>query len=171
MGKAGQLEVVETVALTMPFKPDAAVWRALFSTSAYHGKTDFAWKMRDKLLEINPNHDSAYVLLANAFESAGRWDEVKEEWKTMKAKKVRKEGGRSWIEVRGEVHVFLAEDRTHERRDEIYEKLAKLMEEIERLGYVPVWNEMLHEVDEKQKRKVLLYHSEKLALAFGLLSR
>nr|GMD65619.1 putative pentatricopeptide repeat-containing protein At5g52630 [Ipomoea batatas] len=170
MGKAGEMESAETLALTMPFKPDAAVWRALLSTSAYHGKTDFAWKMRDKLLEINPNDDSAYVLLANAFASAGRWDEVKEEWKTMKDKRVRKEGGRSWIEARGEVHVFLAEDRTHERRDEIYGKLAELMEAIERLGYVPVWNEMLHEVDEKQKREALWYHSEKLALAFGLLS-
>ncbi|VFQ63301.1 unnamed protein product [Cuscuta campestris] len=170
MGKAGELGPAETLASTMPFKPDAAVWRALLSTSAHHGETDMAWKMRDRLLEINPNDDSAYVILANAFAGAGKWDHVRHVWKTMKEKGVGKEGGRSWVEVRGEVHVFSAEDRAHERREEIYHKLGELKGEIERLGYVPVWNEMMHDVDESHKAEVLWQHSEKLALAFGLLS-
>ncbi|XP_009608381.1 putative pentatricopeptide repeat-containing protein At5g52630 [Nicotiana tomentosiformis] len=170
LGKAGRLEEAERIALTMPFKPDAALWRVLLSKCAYHVNMDIAWRMSDRLLQINPMDDSAYVILANAYASAGRWDEVREVWKRMKDKKVRKEGGKSWIETQGEVHVFLAGDKRHERTDEIYAKLAYLMEEIEKLGYVPVWAEMLHEVEEKEKKKALWYHSEKLALAFGLLN-
>ncbi|XP_010318552.1 putative pentatricopeptide repeat-containing protein At5g52630 [Solanum lycopersicum] len=170
LGKAGRLEEAERIALTMPFKPDAALWRVLLSKCAYHVNMDIAWRMSDRLLEINPMDDSAYVILANAYASAGRWDEVREVWKRMKDKKVRKEGGKSWIEALGEVHMFLAGDRRHERTDEIYAKLTELMEEIEKLGYVPVWTEMLHEVEEKEKKKSLWHHSEKLALAFGLLN-
>ncbi|CAK9172904.1 unnamed protein product, partial [Ilex paraguariensis] len=146
--RVGRLVDAEKIALAMPFEPDAAVWRVLLSTCAYH----------------------AYVIVANVFAAVGRMDEVKEVRKLMKDRKVRKEGGRSWIEVHGQVHIFLAGDRTHGRTDEIYTKLAELMEEIEKLGYVPVWDEILHEVKEPEKREALWYHSEKLALTYGVLS-
>lgn len=45
----------------------------------------------------------------------------------MKDGRVRKEGGRSWIEAQGQVHVFLAGDRRHEMTEEIYAKLAELL--------------------------------------------
>lgn len=172
LGRAGRLQEAERVAMTMPFVPDAAVWRALLSSSAYHGAADMAWAMAKRLLEINPHDDSAYVIAANVFSVAGRWDEVAEVRKMMKDRRVKKEGGRSWIEVRGKVHVFLARDRRHESTKEIYEKLAELMKEIDKLGYVPVWKEMmLHEdVGEEEKKEALWYHSEKLAVAFGVAS-
>ena len=37
-------------------------------------------------------------------------------------------------------------------------------------GYVPDTEFVLHDVEEEQKQNQLLYHSEKLALAFGILS-
>ncbi|KAK9288245.1 hypothetical protein L1049_016695 [Liquidambar formosana] len=170
MGRAGRLKDAERIAMTMPFEPDAAVWRSLLSTSAFHGAADMAWTMGKRLLELNPHDDSAYVIVANVFAATGRWDEVAEVRKMMKDRRVRKESGRSWIEARGKVHVFLAGDRRHERTEEIYTKLAELMEKIEKLGYVPVWDEMLHEVGEGDKREVLWHHSEKLAVAFGVVS-
>lgn len=170
MGRAGRLDDAERVAMSMPFVPDAAVWRALLSFSALHGEADMALKMGRGLLELDPHDDSAYVITANVLSSAGRWDEVAEIRKTMKDRRVKKEGGRSWIEVKGKVHVFLAGDRKHERVEEIYAKLEELMEECEKLGYVPVWAEMLHDVGAGEKKEALWYHSEKLALAFGLVS-
>ncbi|KAK6122798.1 hypothetical protein DH2020_043460 [Rehmannia glutinosa] len=170
MGKVGKLDEAEKVALTMPYEPDAAVWRVLLSSCANNKNPDVAWRMTEKLLEIDPNDDSAYVILANVFASASMWDEVKKVWKMMRDKRVRKEVGRSWIEVRGDLHVFFAGDRRHARKDEIFAKLTELMAEIEKLGYVPNSDEMLHELEEKEKRELLWYHSEKLAVAFGLLS-
>lgn len=169
-GGVGQLEEAERIALTLPFEPDAAVWRVLLSTATSHGKAEIAWRMRQKLLEIDPNDASAYVISANASASAGEWDGVKETWKMMKERQVKKEGGRSWIEFKGEVHVFLAKDTRHQRKDEIYAKLAEIKEEVENLGYVPVLDEMMHDVDKNAKMETLWSHSEKLALAFGVLS-
>ncbi|KAI3459551.1 hypothetical protein Pfo_016214 [Paulownia fortunei] len=170
MGRVGRLEEAEKVALAMPYEPDAAVWRVLLSSCANTGNPVVAWRMTEKLWEIDPNDDSAYVILANVFASAARWDEVKKVWKMMRDKRVRKEVGRSWIEVRGDVHVFFAGDRRHARKDEIYAKLTELMADIEKLGYMPNWDEMLHEVEEKEKTEMLWYHSEKLAVAFALLN-
>ncbi|GFQ02595.1 pentatricopeptide repeat-containing protein at3g24000 mitochondrial [Phtheirospermum japonicum] len=170
LGRVGKLDEAEKVALTMPYEPDSAVWRVLLSSSANNKNPDIAWRVAEKLLEIDPNDDSAYVILANVFASVARWDEVKRVWKMMRDKGVRKEIGRSWVEVHGNMHVFVAGDKRHARRDEIYAKLNELMGEIEKLGYVPNWDEALHELDEKEKGELLWCHSEKLALAFGLLS-
>ncbi|KAI4357427.1 hypothetical protein L6164_001375 [Bauhinia variegata] len=170
MGRAGQLDNAERIALTMPFKPDEAVWRSLLSSCAYHGAADKAWSMGRRLLELKPQDDSAYVIVANVLSAAGRWDDVAEVRKMMKNQRVKKKGGRSWVEVQGKVHVFVAGEWKHERSVEIYKKLAELMEEIEILGYVPVWGEMLHNVAEENKKEALWYHSEKLAVAFGVLS-
>ncbi|XP_022722337.1 putative pentatricopeptide repeat-containing protein At5g52630 [Durio zibethinus] len=170
LGRAGRLEDAERIAMTMPVKPDAAVWRSLLSSCAHHGAADMALRMARRLLELDPNDDSAYAIAANVLSVAGRWIEVAEMRKLMKYRRVKKEAGKSWIEIKGNVHVFWAGDRKHERTEEIYAKLAELMKEIEKLGYKPVWDEMLHEVGEREKREALWYHSEKLALAYGIVS-
>lgn len=170
MGRAGKLKEAERLAMSMPFMPDAAVWRALLSSSASHGAGDMALTMAKRLLELNQHDDSAYVIVANALSATARWEEVAVVRKMMKERQVKKKSGRSWIEVRGEVHVFLAGDRNHERIEEIYATLKELIWEIEKLGYVPIWDEMLHEVEEKEKKEALWYHSEKLALAYGVLT-
>ncbi|TYH27219.1 hypothetical protein ES288_A02G052000v1 [Gossypium darwinii] len=170
LGKAGRLEDAERIATTMPFNPDAAVWRSLMSSCAHHGAADMALRMARRSLELDPNDDSAYTIAANVLSFAGRWSEVADMRKLMKDRRVKKEVGKSWIEVKGEVHMFMAGDRKHERTEEIYEKLAELMESIEKLGYKPVWDEMLHEVGKGEKKEALWYHSEKLALAYGIVS-
>jgi hypothetical protein len=68
------------------------------------------------------------------------------------------------------VHTFVVEDRLHPQTDEIYEMLEQLGEQMKNAGYVPDTNFVLHDVEEEQKEQVLSYHSEKLALAFGLIS-
>ncbi|XP_027342571.1 pentatricopeptide repeat-containing protein At4g33170-like [Abrus precatorius] len=169
MARAGQFERAENVALTMPFEPDAAVWRALLAACAYHGEADKAWSMARRVLELEPHDDSAYVIVANVLSSAGRWDDVAKLRRRMKDRKVKKKCGRSWVEVQGKVHVFVAGDWKHERSVEIYQKLAELMGDIEKLGYVPVWDELLHNVGAENRKEALWYHSEKLAVAFGVL--
>ncbi|KAL7584474.1 hypothetical protein Lser_V15G43043 [Lactuca serriola] len=171
MGRSGRLPEAKKIALTMPnHKPDAAMWRALLSTSAHHGDIEMVKEMSQRLQELDPQDDSAYVIAANAFSSVGKLEEVKTVRKLMRERRVKKEGGLSWIEVCGQVHVFLAGDRRHEKTNEIYRKLWELMEKIVKLGYVPVWDDMLHEVGKEEKIEALWNHSEKLALAFGLVA-
>ncbi|PHU19031.1 hypothetical protein BC332_10182 [Capsicum chinense] len=98
--------------------------------------------------EINSTNDLAYVILANAYASASRRDEM---WKRMKGKKVR-----STVEI----VALQCSDKRHGRTDEINAKLEELTKEIEKFDYVYVWAEMLH----KEEENAIWYQSEKLAI-------
>ncbi|KAA8536544.1 hypothetical protein F0562_029022 [Nyssa sinensis] len=54
--------------------------------------------------------------------------------------------------------------------DQIYMLLEGLPEKIKAAGYVPDTSFVLHDVSEEEKENNLATHSEKLAIAFGLLS-
>ncbi|KAF3785955.1 Pentatricopeptide repeat-containing protein DWY1 [Nymphaea thermarum] len=61
-------------------------------------------------------------------------------------------------------------DRSHPRTAEIYAMLMKLREQMRAAGYVPDTKFVLFDLKEEEKESQLWYHSEKLALAFGLIS-
>ncbi|KAJ6843154.1 pentatricopeptide repeat-containing protein, mitochondrial [Iris pallida] len=157
MARVGKLAEAEKLALEMPFEADAAVWRTLLTGCVVYRDVELGRRVGQRLLERNPQDDSTYVMLANIYSAAGRKNEMAGVWTLMRDRGVRKERGRSWIEVRGEVHVFIAGDRNHERIVEIYEKVRELREEVAKLGY-------------EEEDEAIWSHGERLALAFGLIS-
>ncbi|XP_020256422.1 pentatricopeptide repeat-containing protein At2g22070-like [Asparagus officinalis] len=56
------------------------------------------------------------------------------------------------------------------KRREAYEKVRELHKELREAGYVPDTRFVLHDIDEEAKEKALMYHSERLAIAYGLIS-
>jgi hypothetical protein len=88
----------------------------------------------------------------------------------MKDRGVTKIPGCSWIEVNKQMHVFLVGDRSHPQAYEIYTKLESLCWEMKLAGYIPDKSYVLNDVKEEEKEQILNHHSEKLAIAFGLLN-
>jgi hypothetical protein len=74
------------------------------------------------------------------------------------------------VEVRGEVHRFVSQDMSHPRRRDIYEMLHQMEWQLRFDGYEPDTSEVALAVGEEEKRRVAAAHSQKLAMAFGLLS-
>ncbi|KAH9313683.1 hypothetical protein KI387_022310, partial [Taxus chinensis] len=170
LGRAGYLHEAEHIINTMPCKPNDCVWRSLLGSCRIHGNEKLGIYAAECLLELQPQDDAAYVLLSNIYAAAGRWDDVTRVRRLMKEMGVEKEPGFSWITVRNKVHAFVARDRSHPQRERIYAKLEELSEQIKEAGYVPDTKCVLHDVDEEQKEHYLRYHSERLAMAFGLIS-
>lgn len=56
------------------------------------------------------------------------------------------------------------------KRREAYEKVRELHQQMRAAGYVPDTRYVLHDIDEEAKERSLMYHSERLAIAFGLIS-
>ncbi|XP_078430541.1 pentatricopeptide repeat (PPR) superfamily protein [Wolffia australiana] len=56
------------------------------------------------------------------------------------------------------------------RRRLAYEKVRELHVEMRAAGYVPDTRCVLHDIDDEAKERALMYHSERLAIAFGLIS-
>jgi hypothetical protein len=64
----------------------------------------------------------------------------------------------------------LAGDVSHPQSKELHEYLETLSQRMKKEGYVPDTSCVLHNVDEEEKETMLCGHSERLAIAFGLLN-
>ncbi|KAL6009373.1 hypothetical protein ACLOJK_022602 [Asimina triloba] len=60
-------------------------------------------------------------------------------------------------------------DKSHPMRDEILKLLRELSMEMKKRGYVPDASFVLHDLEQQEKEEQLFLHSERLAVALGLL--
>ncbi|KAK1267308.1 Pentatricopeptide repeat-containing protein [Acorus gramineus] len=169
LGRVGDLNHMEQFLTEMNVVPDALIWQTVLGACRVHGNIKLAERAADKLLELDPHMDSAYILLSNIYALKGRWHDVARVRRSMTHQGVKKEPGCSWIEVDGDVHVFVSKDGSHPRAHDIYHKLEELREKLDLAGYVPNAGHALLDVSDDEKRESLLYHSERLALAYGLI--
>ncbi|PWA85668.1 tetratricopeptide repeat (TPR)-like superfamily protein [Artemisia annua] len=169
LGRSGKIHEAEELLNNMLVEPDATVWKALLSACRLHGKLELAEKAANTLFELEPQDAVPYIMLSNMYSSIGKWEDVARIRSLMKSRGVSKEPGYSWMEINSKVHSFMSEDRTHEKSNLIYSKIDEVMTLIRKAGYVADMNFALHNIDEEGKELGLAYHSEKLAVAFGLL--
>ena len=64
---------------------------------------------------------------------------------------------------------FVVGDRSHPEAKEIYAELDILTGKLKAEGYIPDTRLVLHNIDEEDKELALCSHSEKLAIAYGLM--
>ncbi|KAI5406418.1 pentatricopeptide repeat-containing protein At4g14050, mitochondrial [Lathyrus oleraceus] len=167
--RSGYLDEAENLIRTMPFKPDEPTWAALLSACKQHGNINMAVRIADSLLDLKPEDPSSYILLSNVYAGAGMWENVSKVRKLMVVKEVRKEPGYSSIDLGKESQVFYAGEASQPMKDEILGLMRKLDEEMRKRGYVPDTSSVLHDMDQQEKERQLFWHSERLALAYGLL--
>ncbi|XP_075477870.1 pentatricopeptide repeat-containing protein At2g03880, mitochondrial [Primulina tabacum] len=169
LGRSGKMHEAEKLLNKMDIKPDTAVWKALLAACRMHKNINLAKRAATALLELNPRDSVPYVVLSNIYSSTEKWKEAAAVRKKMKSKGLGKEPGCSWIEMNSKAHIFMCEDRSHPKANEIYLKLDEVLMLIKEAGYVPDTNFALHDINEEAKECGLAFHSEKLAVAFGIL--
>lgn len=172
LGRAGQVEKAYELINTMPAKLDrAGAWSSLLGSCRIHQNVEIGEIAARNIFTLQPNVASHYVLISNIYSSAGLWEKAMDVRKKMKEMGVRKEPGCSWIEFGDEVHKFIAGgDSSHPETERLYGFLESLSEKMRKAGYVPDTSCVLHNIDESEKETLLCGHSEKLAIAFGILN-
>ncbi|XP_031266496.1 pentatricopeptide repeat-containing protein At3g62890-like [Pistacia vera] len=170
LGRAGMLKEAEKLIESMPMSPDVASWGALLAACKKHGNHEMGERVGRKLVELQPDHDGFHVLLSNIHALKGNWDHVLEVRGTMTQRGVVKVPGCSMIEANGIVHEFLAGDKTHPQINEIEDMLDEMSKRLKIEGYAPNTHEVSLDIDEEEKESTLFRHSEKLAIAFGLIT-
>ncbi|PIN19204.1 hypothetical protein CDL12_08120 [Handroanthus impetiginosus] len=170
LGRSGRLVEAEAFIKEMPVPPNDFIWRTLLAACKIHGHLELGKKAAQHLLETNPSDDSAYVLYSNVCATSGRWQDVLGLRDKMEVENVKKKPAFSWLNVRNKISTFGAGDQSHEEIEKINMKLMELKKEIKEAGYVPDTSYALHDTDEEQKEDNLWRHSERLALAYGLIS-
>lgn len=170
LSRAGQtFEAYDWMINKMPFYASASTWGSLLASCRTHGNLELAEIAAKHLFEIEPHNAGNYLLLSNMYAANGKWDEVANARKLLKESDVKKERGKSWIEIKDKVHSFMVGERNHPKILEIYSKLNELMEQLKKFGYKAETEHDLHRVGESRKQELLRHHSEKLAFTMGLL--
>lgn len=130
--KSGRLWEAYKFICDMEVEPNAVIWTTLLSACRAHADVELAKLAAGKLVVLEPNSSSIYVLLSNIYADAGLWGDVREIRDLMRSKNLQKLSAYSWIELDGEVHRFLVQDTYHPRSAEIYNVVDGLGLQLER---------------------------------------
>ncbi|KAG5537316.1 hypothetical protein RHGRI_024685 [Rhododendron griersonianum] len=166
LGRAGRIDEAYAIVQEMPMEPDVVIWRAFLSACRTQ-KNSHMGEVAINKIETLKSGD--YVLLSNIYCSANKWDSAERVRDTMKKNGVRKNSGKSWIEMAGVIHRFKAGDQSHLEREAINKVLEGLIRRTKMEGFIPTKELVLMDVSDEEKEENLNYHSEKLALAYGIL--
>lgn len=123
----------------------------------------------EKLFNLEPHNAANYVLLMNLYSVLNRWKDVDRIRELMEVNCVKVGHVWSWIQLNQTVQIFSAVGKPHPDEGEINLELYQLISEMKNLGYVPATECVYQKVNTKEKEKILLCHTEKLAITFGLI--
>ncbi|GMH01100.1 hypothetical protein Nepgr_002939 [Nepenthes gracilis] len=166
LGRSGHLQDAYSTIKTMPMAPDVVIWRSLLSACRIHKNSELG---EIAIRNISCLNGSDYVLLSNTYCSLGKWNSAAKVRDLMRIEGIHQCYGRSWVELVGAIFQFKAGDKSHPETEAIYKVLEGLAKRTKLEGFVPTTELVLMDVSEEEKEDNLNHHSEKLALAFGIL--
>lgn len=165
-GRSGRLREASELIETMPVDPDSTVWSALFTAARIHGNVKIASFAAENLFKLDPEDTTLQRLTSSLQELSGaKSGDSSNMRKPNRDNNSRTAGGSHgccWIEVRNKVHTFSNGEQPTDNNMEA--KLAEIngMEEKTRRSTG------IH--DDDYVEEVGGVHSEKLAMAFGLIN-
>lgn len=169
LGRAGFLEEAHQFIKDIPIEPDAAVWGALLNGCRIHHKVELGELAAKHIFELDTDSVGYYMLLCNLYADDGRWIQVARVRKAMRERGLAVDPGCSWVEAKGVVHAFLSADESHPQIKEIYAVINGLYDRMKAAGFSLPEDGLSDEV-EASKADIFCGHSERLAIAFGLIN-
>ncbi|KAK9215883.1 hypothetical protein WN944_007889 [Citrus x changshan-huyou] len=149
----------------MDFEPNEVIWSVFIAGCRRHGNMELGFYAAEQLLKLKPKDRESYAMLLDIFVSAGRWEDVAVVNNLMREEKLSETDDWSWIRIKDKVYSFKPNDGLHPQSAEIFKVLDELVEKAKGFGYKQ--QESFELTDEESAS---VYHSEKLAIAFGLLN-
>ncbi|KAK0584606.1 hypothetical protein LWI29_016070 [Acer saccharum] len=122
----------------MPIEPSAKVWGALLNGASVSGDVELGKFICDRLFEIEPGNTGNYIIMANLYSQAGRWEEADMVRRKMDQIGLKKVAGSSWIESSGGLHTCIALLQRTPRVNKLrrYKVLGRLLGMMREEGYV-----------------------------------
>lgn len=169
LGRAGLVEEAYQFIKNMPIPPNPVIWRTLLAACRAHKNVKVGEESLKNLVTLEPMHSGDYILLSDIYASVGRCEDALRVMNQMREQGIKKTPGCSLIELDGEIYEFLAEDNMCPHFKEVYDATENMMKRIKSAGYVPNTADARLDAEEDDKEASVAHHSEKLAIAFGLI--
>ncbi|KAL2480623.1 Pentatricopeptide repeat-containing protein [Abeliophyllum distichum] len=154
---------------SMPIDPNPAIWRTLLVSCKKNKMLAKGEIVAERLLKLEPLNAENYILLSSLYASRSDWVKMSHVRKQMKDRGIKAIPGCSSIEINGFVHEFVMGDWSHPEAKEIKEILRDIEVRVHGTGHEPWIAAVLRYVGDEEKRDALYEHSERLAIACGLL--
>ncbi|TVU36514.1 hypothetical protein EJB05_18450, partial [Eragrostis curvula] len=170
LGRAGHLDEAVELIQSMHIEPSPQVWGSLLGACRIHGHVEYAEMACSHLFDLEPRNAGNYVLLADIYARAKlpiQADVLKELIEDHALEKV---PGCSWMEVKKKLYSFVSVDSNNPQAEELQALIGEFVAQMKNEGYVPDTGSVLYDIEEVEKERILLGHSEKLAVAFGLIN-
>lgn len=154
-------------------RPYHAMWSSLLFGCHKYENMEFGKRVYESMQHRFKSDDqrmaSATVLMSNIYVGAGQIEKANAIRREMKHRRIKKEPAISEIDVHGELHRFYAGDK--QRSNEVNEGLYALRDRLKReCGYEADLKCITRELGKGEVGEdVLLMHSEKIALIYGLM--
>lgn len=158
LGSAGYLDEALEFIEQMPVEPSVDVWETLMNLCRANGNVELGNRCAEIIEQLDSTRLNEQTKIGLLPVKAS--DLVKE--------KERKKA--NLLEVRSRVHEYRAGDRSHPEHEKIYAQIKGLAPQMKEAGYLPETRFVLHDIDQESKEEALLYHSERLAVAYGLMT-
>lgn len=143
LGQSGYLEEAEEFIKNLPFEPTVTVLETLKSFARLHGDIDLEDHVEELIVSLDPSK-----VVANKIPTPPP----------------KKYTAISMLDGRNRIIEY--KNPTLYKDDEKLKALSSMKD----AGYVPDTRYVLHDIDQEAKEQALLYHSERLAIAYGLIS-
>ncbi|CAN1298942.1 Putative pentatricopeptide repeat-containing protein At1g68930 [Linum perenne] len=159
-GKCGSVEECDKLFYEMKFR-DEVSWTAMVSGYAQFGKAEKTIDLFEEMLRQGLKPDPVtFIGVLSACSRAGLVHSNLEigKWAAESLLEVEPNNPAGYILL---TSIYASQGK--------WNKLEKLNEKMIQMGYVPDPSSVLHDVEESEKIKMLGHHSEKLAIAFGLI--
>jgi pentatricopeptide repeat protein len=169
LGRIGMLKEAYELIKSMSIKPNDVIWRSLLSACKVHLNLEIAEIAAENLFVLNQSNPGDYLVLANMYAKVQKWDDVARIRKKMAEKSLAQTPGFSLIEAKRKVYKFVSQDRSIPQWNTIYDMIHQMEWQLKFEGYIADTSQVLLDVEEEEKKERLKYHSQKLAIAFGLI--
>ncbi|XP_020084411.1 pentatricopeptide repeat-containing protein At1g31920 [Ananas comosus] len=170
MARAGKLEEAYKLIMSMPMGPTDTAWRSLLSACKIHGNLELAECACRNLMQLDAQNSGDFIILADMYAKEKRWDDAARIRTEIANKELTQIPGCSAVEVKGRMHIFFSQDKSHPQSEEVNEMLYQMEWQLRFERYTPDTSEVFNDVDGEEKKVLLRGHSQKLAIAFALLN-
>lgn len=170
LSRAGDLSRAYKIISSMSFPADASIWSAFLNGCRIHRRMDIINAIQKKFVGTFIDDAGHYALLSNIYVEGGNLNAFGQVRTMMRSSGLRKVPSYSTIQIDEKLYTFSAGDTAHSQTKEIYYSLEKLLRWVEEHGCNPEFYCCMRDDYESSDRTDVGSHSEKLAIAFGIIN-
>ncbi|KAK8916649.1 Pentatricopeptide repeat-containing protein [Platanthera zijinensis] len=120
LGRSGFVVDAYKFMESVPEDLQTTAWETLLSACRIHGDVEVGEVAAKRVFDGRRHSDGGmHVVLSNMYASKGRWRDASEIRSLMEGDGLKKEIGCSWIEVKGKIFSFVANDGSHPQVEEM----------------------------------------------------